>query len=327
MALFGSALTLIGLLVTTPAGSPTSPSAAATFAQRLAAAFAHRDPAAAGALFADDAVVTLVGERQEDRGRPQIVARIGARLTRYREPRLEVGRIWSGPDGDRGWSVVEFVFHARCLIGPVMDQAVAEHPVGVTGALVVEFNDRGLVQTLRQYLDEVSIIGQIDRALVPEAASRVFRPIPAAPPAGGEEIRAADTSAEASHLRVASGIWTALNAHQVGRAMAPTASGYVYDDFAGPAALDRAATRKLVARFLKAVPDIRFTSVLRFAAGDDVISENIEYATFNGKAVTLHALDVKRFRGTRVVREWQYANGAEVLGYLTGWAAAPLQVW
>ena len=42
------------------------------------------------------------------------------------------------------------------------------------------------------------------------------------------------------------------------------------------------------------------------------ISENVEHMTLNGKPLELHALDIKRIDNGVVVKEWQYANGAEI---------------
>jgi hypothetical protein len=78
-----------------------------------------------------------------------------------------------------------------------------------------------------------------------------------------------------------------------------------------------------VERFLAAVPDLAITAKpVQFAAGSDVVTEMVEQATFDGKPVTLHALDVKRFENGKVVLEWQYANYVEVLTQIHGWSAS-----
>jgi predicted SnoaL-like aldol condensation-catalyzing enzyme len=101
--------------------------------------------------------------------------------------------------------------------------------------------------------------------------------------------------------------------------MAPATADYRYDDYSAPRPLDRAATEKLVADFVAAIPDfVIVDKPVQFAAGDDVVTEMVEHGTFRGRAITLHGLDVKRFRDGKIVQEWQYANYAEVLQQLFG---------
>ena len=107
--------------------------------------------------------------------------------------------------------------------------------------------------------------------------------------------------------------------HDADLVLASSAADYIYDDFSGPAPLDLEGTRALLRNFLSLVLDFRISSEpTRFAAGDNVITESVEQMTFRDRAVTLHGLDVKHFTDGKVDREWQYANGAEVLTELLG---------
>jgi hypothetical protein len=103
-----------------------------------------------------------------------------------------------------------------------------------------------------------------------------------------------------------------MNAHSAARTLASAAPGYALVDFAAPVDLDRSGTENMVGRFLALVPDFHVSSRVQFAAGSDVISENVEHMTLNGKPLELHALDIKRIENGVVVKEWQYANGAEI---------------
>jgi len=95
--------------------------------------------------------------------------------------------------------------------------------------------------------------------------------------------------------------------------MAPMADDYVYDDYAGPAALSRDETTQLVARFLASLSEFKIAAKpINFAAGDDVITETDEIAIFRAKPldkrVTLHGITVMHFEGGKIARQWQYAN-------------------
>jgi predicted SnoaL-like aldol condensation-catalyzing enzyme len=218
---------------------------------------------------------------------------IEADLRPLAKGRVVSGRVWSGGSV----SVVEFAF-----VGDAF---------GVIGAAVLDHGRR------RIYLDRVTLRGQIDRARIPkdlEVRARV-----AAPLEGNEHLRARNTPAERRNLAVANAVWAALDRHQAADAMAPATADYRYDDYSAPRPLDRAATEKLVADFVAAIPDfVIVDKPVQFAAGDDVVTEMVEHGTFRGRAITLHGLDVKRFRDGKIVQEWQYANYAEVLQQLFG---------
>src|SRR4051794_38325514 len=151
-----------------------APSVRATaFARNLAEAFAARDPRAAGALFARDAVSTLVGAKADERGRVAIEQNFRATFARYRDVRLDIGRVWA----DGSASIVEFVFSGRRAGGELMGRKVGERRVGLVGALVVIFDDEALVKTQRLYLDVPTIIGQVERRLLPASTVIEVRPV------------------------------------------------------------------------------------------------------------------------------------------------------
>jgi hypothetical protein len=99
------------------------------------------------------------------------------------------------------------------------------------------------------------------------------------------------------------------------------AGEYVYDDYAGPAALTKDETRRLVLGFLGALSEFRIVSKpVNFAAGDDVVTETDEAATFKDeptdKRVTLHGITVMHFKDGKITKQWQYANSLELLAQL-----------
>lgn len=277
-------------------------SAATRFASSLAAAFAAHDATAVAALFAPGADLELVGGPRARHGRAGIEDAVCEALARYAHAHLSLGRIWAGDSA----AVVELVF------GGVRD----EHSVGVVAAAVIAFDSAGLARAARIYLDVPTLVGQVDRSHLPDGVE-IRAPV-TAPPGTGVTV-SHHTATEAANLAATDRIWGRLDAHDAAGTLAPSSDDYVYDDFSGPAPLDKPATQHMVAGFLTLVPDFVIASrPTYFAAGDDVITESVEHMTARGQAVVLHGLDVKRFAHGRVKHEWQYANGAEALTRLLG---------
>jgi len=143
------------------------------------------------------------------------------------------------------------------------------------------------------------------------------RPVVREAPEGSAVLVAGGTAAEAQNRAVSARVWAALSAHRVDDALAPMADDYLYIDFAAPAPLDRATTGAMVTRFFAMVPDLVFAAPpVVIAAGDDVVTEVVEHASWKGSPITLHAVDVRRFAGGQVIREWQYSNYREVLSQM-----------
>lgn len=295
---------------------PTSTELATGFARKASEAFATRDAKKAGALFTEDAVSSLIGHADGYRGRAAIEQEVAEIFDRYRDARLTIGRVWASQEA----SVIEFVFSGTRSAGEMMGASVPERPVGLIGASVVVFDDDGRVRAQRVYLDVVTLVGQVEPKLLPDFMK--IRPVATAVPAGTDVLASKGTPDEAKNLAVTNQIWAAMDAHEPADVMAPASDDYVYEDFSAPGPLTKADTQQLVATFLAAVPDFAITAKpVQIAAGDDVVTEMVEQATFDGKPVTLHSLDVKRFEHGKVVLEWQYANGVEALTQFHGWGA------
>jgi hypothetical protein len=289
-----------------PAG-PAGGEPAAELARRIAAAFAARDPAAIAARFSEDASALLVGD-QAQRGRAAIGRDAASIFAAYRNPRLELGRIWSAPPA----AVIEVVFRGWH----------GDREVGVGGVAIVRFDGDALVRDLRVYLDIVTLWGQIDPHRLPEGTE--IRGLEPAPATG--TFTTARSAVEARNVELANQIWDALSAHDVDRVMAPARADYRYFDYAAPRPLDRAGTHKLVADFLGAVTDFTIAErPTQLAAGDYVLTEVVEHAGFRGAPIVLHALDIKRVVGGQVVEEWQYSNYFEILIQVFGRPAPELR--
>jgi ketosteroid isomerase-like protein len=295
---------------------PTSTEAATGFAKKASQAFAAHDAQKAGVLFADDAVLSLVGQPDGDRRGAAIEQELAELFERYRDTKLTIGRVWVGQEA----SVIEFVLSGTRSAGEMLGAQVPERPVGLVGASVVVFDDAGRVRTMRVYLDVATLVGQVEPALLPSGMK--IRPVVTEAPAGADVLASKGTPGEARNLDATNRIWAALDAHDAADVMALASDDYVYEDYSGPGPLTKADTQQMVARFLAVVPDFAITEKpVQFAAGDDVVTEMVEQATFDGEPVILHGLDVKRFASGKVVLEWQYANYVEALTQLHGWGA------
>lgn len=302
---------------TGPAPSrPTSTEIATSFARNMSEAFAARDAEQAAALFTEDAVALLVGHPDEARGRTAIEQSLAGLFDRYRDPTLTIGRIWVSEEA----SVIEFLFSGTRSAGELMGARVSERPVGLVGASVVVFDEGGRVRAQRVYLDVATIIGQVEPGLLPDGMKT--RPVAASVPAGTGVLTSRATPDETRNLAVTNRIWAAMDAHAPADVMAPASDGYILEDYSAPGPLNKAGTQQMVTRWLAAVPDFAITAKpVQIAAGDDVVTEMVEQATFDGRPVTLHALDIKRFEDGQVVLEWQFANYVEALTQLHGWRA------
>jgi hypothetical protein len=268
----------------------------------FADALGANDTTGAAALFATDAELSVVAGPAVH-GRAAIASALAALSARFAGLHVASGRRWS-----RGAThVIELVLTARHR----------DHPVGIAAAAVVSLDREGLISVARVYVDVPTLVGQTAPERLPDGA-QTRAPITGAL-AGTAAVTATGSPIEAANLATTEAIWARLDAHDPAGVLASSAPGYIYDDYSGPAPLDLAATRKLLDGFLGLVRD--FTIVEKptyFAAGPYVITESVEHMTFHGKPVTLHGLDIKEFVGGRVAREWQYANGAEVLSALLG---------
>jgi SnoaL-like domain len=280
-------------------GTPARPTAPAPDrASAFVAALAAKDFAGSAALFAADAEVSLVAGPTVH-GRAAIASALDALSTRFVGLRVAIGRRWI-----RGNT-------------HVIELAVTARSVGVAAAAILSFDREGLISVARIYVDVPTLVGQVAHERLPEGVQT--RDGITGVLTGTAIVTATGSSIEAANLGTTGIIWARLDAHDPAGVLASAAPGYVYDDYSGPAALDVAGTRKLLDGFLGLVQD--FTIVEKptyFAAGNFVITESVEHMSFRGKPITLHGLDIKEFAGGRVTREWQYANGAEVLTALLG---------
>jgi ketosteroid isomerase-like protein len=282
------------------------------FANELSAAFDAGDVRRLGSLFAERAELSWVDEPAQVSDRPAIeksLARVRKQLT---DARLFVGRVWVSTPA----SVLELVLTGTRAAGTFGGRPTGARKVGLAGALVVVFDKRGLVQTARLYADWVTYVGQVEPSALPQ--DMVVRRPMTSPPNGVAVLEALGTASELKNLGVANATWDNLTAHRPADVMTSATDDYLYEDYAAPKALGKGDTQRMVTDFLTLLPDFEISAKpTQMAAGAEVVTEVAERGTFRGKPVTLHALDVKRFRKGQIIREWQYSDYAAVLRQLT----------
>lgn len=293
----------------------TSTDVTTRFALKAAAFLRARDLKAIGALYADDASFSLVGESHDSHGRDGVEKLLGELLEGNAHLSLSIGRIWVSKTA----SVIEFDFSGIRSASDVAGKSVPERPFGFVGACAVTFDAAGVVRSQRVYVDLATYLAQTD----PERllAGTKVRAVTTMSPAPSKVLESKGTPTEARNLEVANHFWAALEAHSVENAMAPMAVDYVYDDYAGPAALSREGTTQLIGGFLAALGEFKIAAKpVNFAAGDDVITETDEIAIFSAKPsdkrVTLHGITVMHFEDGKIAKQWQYANSLELLTQL-----------
>jgi ketosteroid isomerase-like protein len=295
----------------------TPAEATSAFARKFGEAFTSHDASKAAALFAADATMQLMGDPDVPRGRAAIEKELTDTFGRYKDATVHIGRTWTSKPA----SVVEFVFTGTRSAGEMLGAKVSEKPVGLTGAMVVQFDDAGLAKTEREYFDIATNVGQVEPKLLPKGVK--VRPLTTALPAGSDAVDSKGTTDETKNLELANTIFAAIDSRKADDVMGPMSSDYVYEDNTLPAALKKKETQQMVSVFFTALPDLKVTAKpVQFAAGDYVVTEAVSEGTFKGplppfqptnKPVTTHVLDVLQLKDGKVVKEWSYGNNAEFL--------------
>jgi steroid delta-isomerase-like uncharacterized protein len=324
----------------TPAATKLTPSEiASAFAKKFAEASLAHDAAKLAALYAPDAVLHLAGDPETHTGRAAIEKNSAERFARYKDPTMTVGRIWTSKTA----SVIEWVSGGTRLAGEIADTKVPEKPIGLVGAMVVTFDDAGLVKTDHSYVDIVANLGQVEPKLLPAGVK--FRPVTTTLPAGTGTFESKGTPEEAKNLDATNKVLAAVDSHKVDDVAAALTDDYVYDDITMPAPMKKADTVQMEKTFFTSFPDIKTSEkTVQFAAGDYVVTESVVDGTFKAalpatpgapaikptnQPVKLHGLDVVQLKDGKIVKEWSYSNNAEflsqigVMKYPTKWQPAP----
>jgi hypothetical protein len=276
------------------------------FARNFSRAYEKFDAGAAASLWAEDGLERLMGSAGV-RGRVAIERDLAKSFRGWRTAKMDIGRVWV----NSAVSAVEFRFSGIRSAAPVNGAPVGESPVGLVGAMVLSFDERGYVTTEYEYVDTVTNLGQVTPGLLPPDTP--FRPATTALPAGALVVETAATDEEERNLKAADEVLAAMNTRSVERVMAGMSSSFVWDDQTAPGPRDREATARALAQHFADIPDASVTSS-RFAGGDDVVTETVTRGTFRGgPAVTLHAFHVFRFERGRVRAMWTYANRLELM--------------
>jgi steroid delta-isomerase-like uncharacterized protein len=303
----------------------------ARFATRFADAWAAQDSKSATALFRSDARVLLQGNGDERMGSEAIQRTFAEGFRTYKSGRLTIGRIWAAADT----SVIEVLFSAvfrADVVGAagrpeplwLPGMTAGDKSTGVVGAYLVTFDEGGLVRTATQYMDAMTLMGQIGPPLLPPGID--VRPFPMTVPAGTGILESKGTPEETKNMAVQDALLAATDRHDADGALALLADGAVYDDFRTPWAVNKEGLRGDLLAIFSAFPDWRVVAKpLQFAAGDYVVTEHVDAGTFrgtflghepNGQAFTSHGLLVAQYKDGKVLRGYAYGDASEMLGQL-----------
>jgi steroid delta-isomerase-like uncharacterized protein len=323
----------------TPTPKMTPSEVTSAFAKKLVEASLARDAAKVAALYAPDAVQQLAGDPETHTGRAAIEKNSAERFTRYKDPTMTVGRIWTSKTA----SVIEWVSGGTRLAGEIADTKVPEKPIGLVGAMIVTFDDAGLVKTDHTYVDIVANLGQVEPKLVPAGVK--WRPLTTTLPAGTGTFESKGTPEETKNLDTANKVLAAVDSHKADDVIALLSDDYVDEDFTMPGSLKKAEVAPMEKQFFTAFPDLKTSAkTVQFAAGDYVVTEAVIEGTFKAalpaspgtpaikptnQPVKLHSLDVVQLKDGKIVKEWSYSNNAEflsqigVMKYPTKWQPTP----
>jgi steroid delta-isomerase-like uncharacterized protein len=324
----------------TPAAPKMTQTEMATaFAKKLVETSVAHDAAKQAALFAPDAVLELAGDPETHTGRAAIEKNTSERFARYKDSTMTVGRIWTSKTA----SVIEWVSGGTRLAGEIADTKVPEKPIGLVGAMVVTFDDAGLVKTGHSYVDIVANLGQVEPKLVPTGVK--WRPLTTTLPAGTGTFESKGTPDEAKNLDTTNKVFAAVDSHKADDVIASLSDDYVDEDFTMPGPMKKAEVAPMEKQFFTAFPDIKTSSKpVQFAAGDFVVTEAVIEGTFKAalpaspgtpafkptnQPVKLHSLDIVQIKDGKIVKEWSYSNNAEflsqigVMKYPTKWQPTP----
>ncbi len=274
------------------------------------------DAKKAALLWAEDGVESLIATNGVH-GRAAIEEDLGESFRVWKDAKITRGRIWVGQTAP----VIEFVFSGTRAAGKMMGTRVDERRLGLVGAMVVTFDDDGLVKTEREYVDTVTNLGQIEPRLLP--AQTQFRPVTTALPMGTDVMAPKGTREEATNLELANEMFAAMDTHNIDEIMGLTSHDYVCEDYAKPGPMMKDEAQRSLADFFTTCPDLKVTAKpTQFAASDYVITEAVFQGTFKGplplftttnQLVAMHALQVLQFKSSKIIKQWVYSNNLELL--------------
>ncbi len=284
-----------------------------TAVKSLAAALNAHDPQAYMALFTLDAVRRAPDGRVVDRdGITKIVTNIFARMPDYK---FALGRVLQRGDV----VVLTGAFTATDSGTGSEGRKPSGRPVGLELAMVLLFTDDGRIKEQHNFMDPATLDAQLDA----KAKVGTFRPPPTLP-ASMDVAQSTGSPDEDKLSALGKAYYASLDAQKMDEIMAPVTDYSVAVDFTRPGEVKgRNAFQEMVGAYFKALPDFHQPLTNQWTIGDTVVTEGTTEGTLKGalgpirptgKPVSLHFLDLLKFKDGQLVRAETYANGKELVG-------------
>jgi hypothetical protein len=312
---------------TAPPASPKPP-LADLIAQTLAGmqdAFNAHDPKKVASYCTEDCVVVEYGQL-ESHGRDEVATRIQGLFDAVGDARCAALRTWLGGSGgsrDSNGSnehvVVSEIAWAGTMTGDFKGIKATNKPVGQVSARVLWFGEDGLLKAMHVYADGAGLMAQM-------AGTKGAPPVPLLP-TNSPEIHVSQGSPEGDNLVD----WAKGTDATMSKDDPETALGQFADDgdcwvnFSGTTATrGKKENEKALARFFKAFPDQKWTSVNAWDIAGFAILEHTMSGTQKGPIATHHGtgkpvtdwhwLDILQPSAEgKIQHGWGYANLVELM--------------
>lgn len=310
---------------TTPPTPPTPPKPTMAELQQAAVkavseALNAHDAKKLAAAYSADAVLHVTG-MPEVKGPDAVAQDAQVMLTAFPDLKFAVARVFQKGD----MALVEWVVNGTHS-GDLMGFKATQKPVGYRGASLVWFDADGKVKVEHRAVDMGTVLGQVGAI---KGGARAVPPLPAAIDWVVSKASADEEKAVESHKA----IYAAIEAKKVDEFLARLTDDAAFSDLAQPKDIKgKKAAKEWLGAFNKAIPDLKFTVSTIFGAGEYSISEAATAGTWKGalgpmrptnKAITLHAIDVFRFKDGKFIEGVTYANAKELLDAAGMWPKPP----
>jgi predicted ester cyclase len=188
--------------------------------------------------------------------------------------------------------------------------------VGLPTAHLAEFDATGSsVVRDASYFEEGTMMAQLGLSKAPARAAMA----PSGAPV--KVVIAKNDATEAANVAAMQAMMAASNAHDIKAMTAGMADGYKMIEIGRPADMDAKAALASTKEMLSAFPDVKFTNLNVWAAGDYVVATgNFEGTNTGdiksmgvkktGKAVKSQFLEICRFENGKIKEDWLFYNGA-----------------
>jgi ketosteroid isomerase-like protein len=294
---------------------PPEPSPAALIeatTKGLAEALEARDPQKAASFFEDDATAVSYGA-WDAHGRGAIARQLGGFFAAFDDAKFAVLRGWT-----KGDVVIQELAWSGTMTGEYEGHAATHAPAGQWMAVVLRFDDKGLIQEMHVYADEAGLIAQ----------ARGDKDAPAVPllPTNEPNVHTATDSPEEDKLVA----WARARDEAMEKGDLEALSGGFADDadswvdFRDKAPTrGRRALRKEVAEWETAFPDQKWTTTGAWGVDGFVVVEHAMSGTQKGPLGDLKASNkrvadwrwltvLQRDADDKVHHLWAFANLREL---------------